>query len=219
MSACLQEGPIAVLFDDTFEGVADKGDALLAVSELVCALGSRFEVGVIPMLDACNSMGARDLGILPGTPSAWETPILTSMLRPDSPVRAAFLLGVDSVDEPTIARLQSLDLLVVHELFMSEVTTHAAVILPAASFAEKAGTFTNTERRVQALRPGVPSPGIALPDWQILVNLSQYFDRALDYSSPQEVWNDIRRAVPAYVGLEYSDLGDRGARPASLVPA
>jgi predicted molibdopterin-dependent oxidoreductase YjgC len=173
---------------------------------------------VIPLLDDCNSMGARDLRVLPW--GVWGTPVASRLLGPDSQIRAAFLLGANVMSgtpDPAVARrLQQLDLLVVHELFMTDTARLADVILPAASFAEKLGTFTNTERRVQMIHQTVPSPGVARADWEILVDLSQYLPTPLDYGLPSDVWEDIRRNVPEYEGLSHADLGAQGARPAAL---
>lgn len=220
----LTEGPIAVLYDDAFDRIEDKGDALQSVADLVTALGRRGEVGTIPMLDDCNSMGARDLGIFPSASGAgaWGRSAVSALLSPDSQIRAALVLGSNLVrdfpDPATIQRLQQLDLLVVNELMMTETAKYADVILPVASFAEKEGTFTNTERRVQRLTPAVPSPGIARADWDILVDLSQYFEHPLDYGTPRDIWEDIRRSVSRYAALTYVDIGPRGFRPEALQP-
>lgn len=221
LASFLQEGPVTVVYDDSFSGVVDKGEALEAVASLVEALGSSRQVGVIPLLDDCNSMGARDLSILPGDSSegSWGPSTLTQLLAgPD--IRAMFILGSnivrDEASDELNARLDALDLLVVSELNMTETARRAHVVLPAASFAEKVGTFTNTERRVQLLGETVPAPGIARADWEILVDLSQYFDAPLNYASPQEIWDDLARAAPMYSGLSYSDIGPTGARAGAL---
>lgn len=223
--SCLQEGPVAILYDDAFDGVEDKGSALTALAALVNHFAGTLRVGVLPMLDDCNSMGARDLGVVPvgGGSGGWGVPVLSQLLDADSQVRAAFMLGSNVLrhfpGEATIRRLRQLDLLVVHELFMTETAACADVILPAASFAEKVGTFTNTEGRVQALHPAVPAPGIARADWQVLVDLSAYFQRTLDYGSPRDVWQAIRDRVPAYAEVDFSNLGERGVRPSALITA
>jgi len=214
----LQEGPIALLYDDSFPWIADKADALNAVAELIDVLSVDLEVGAIPLLDDCNSMGARDLGVLPG--EAWGTPVISEMLGADSQIRAAIILGShlvqDVPDEATLRRLRQLDLLVVHELFLTETARQADVVLPAASFAEKSGTFTSTEGRIQALTAALPSPGMARADWEILVDLSQHFETALDFGSPEEIWEALRREVPKYADTGYADLGQKGVRPTAL---
>jgi formate dehydrogenase major subunit len=69
------------------------------------------------------------------------------------------------------------------------------------------------------LRAAVPSPGLARSDWQILVDLSQYFDRPLEYGQPEEIWEDIRASTPTYAGIAYADIGPRGTRADSSAPA
>lgn len=218
------EGPVAVVYDDTFHGSADGGAALEAVAALVDVLGQAGEVGTVPLLDHANSMGARDLRLMPALPGgiAWGPPVPSDLARITSPVRAAFILGANvaaEIDDATVLEaLRALDLLVVTELTMTDTARLAHVVLPAASFAEKAGTFTNSERRVQRLTETVPSPGIARADWEIFVDLSQYFDRPLMFSRPEEVWNDIQENIPAYGGLTYTDIGLRGTRPVARQP-
>jgi predicted molibdopterin-dependent oxidoreductase YjgC len=173
---------------------------------------------VLPLLDAANSLGARDLGLLPA--GDWGSSAVDRLLGLDSQVRAAFLLGAnvarDAASPETTRRLQQLDLLVVNELFMTETARLADVVLPAASFAEKVGTFTSSERRVQMIRDVVPSPGIARADWEILVDLSQYTLRPLDYAMPQDIWEAIREEVPSYASVAFEDIAPQGVRPASL---
>jgi NADH-quinone oxidoreductase subunit G len=218
VSSFLSEGPVAIVYDDRLEGVTDKNAALVAIADFVSALGDRVSVGVLPLLDAANSMGARDLGVLPA--GGWSGAAVDRLLSPDSQVRAGILLGAnlarDKASPETTRRLQQLDLLVVNELFMTETARLADVVLPAASFAEKLGTFTNSERRVQVVRNAVPTPGIARADWEILVDLSQYTDHPLEYALPQDVWEEIRNTVPAYASVAFGDIGPRGVRPESL---
>jgi predicted molibdopterin-dependent oxidoreductase YjgC len=223
VGSSMVEGPFAVIYDDSFIGVADKGDAISALASVVEALKGIGIVGTLPLLDDCNSMGARDLNVLPltDTGASWGVPLVQQLMAPGSLIRAAFVLGANLVKgEPVLAEtLRGLDLLVVQELFLTDTAKLADVILPAASFAEKLGTFTNTERRVQAITETVPAPGIARADWEILVDLSQYLDRPLSYTLPAEIWAEIAAEVPAYSGLSLSDIGRTGARPRLLQPA
>jgi predicted molibdopterin-dependent oxidoreductase YjgC len=213
------EGRVAVIYDDSFKGIPDPSGALEAIAELIDALAQRGSVGTLPMLDDCNSMGARDLGLLPPMSNGgkWGPPLTAELMAAPSRLRGAFVLGSNLVEglqkSELIGALRGLELLVVSELKLTDTAKLADVILPAASFAEKAGTFTNTERRIQRIAETVPSPGIARPDWEILVDLSQYFDLPLDFGKVEEVWDDIRRGVPAYSGVSYDDVGVTGVRP------
>lgn len=207
----LMDGPIAVVYDDSFPDILEKGDAVVAVDELIQALGP--VGGTLPLLDEANSMGARDLGVLPA--NGWAGSAEETLLSADSQVRAAFLAGANPAqgdNEQIVRRLSRLDLLVVQELFMTETARLADVILPAASFAEQVGTFTNSERRVQRLHESVPAPGVARADWEILVDLSQYFAEPLPFSDARQVWDDIRRSVPAYAPIAFDAIGPRGVR-------
>lgn len=218
VSSYFAEGPVAVVYDDRLDGVTDKDTALIAIADFVDALAAQVEVGTLPLLDAANSQGARDLSVLPA--GGWGSSTVERLLGPDSQVRGAFLLGAnlarDLSSPETTRRLEQLDLLVVNELFVTETARLADVVLPAASFAEKLGTFTSSERRVQMIRSVVPTPGIARADWEILVDLSQYTPHPLDFALPQDIWEEIRRAVSAYSTVSYDDIVPQGVRPMSL---
>ena len=102
--------------------------------------------------------------------------------------------------------LESLEFLVVQDLFLTETAELADVVLPAASFAEKDGTFTSTERRVQLIRKAVEPPGEAKPDWVILQELAQKMGYQMDYSHPREIMAEIASLVPIYGGISYDRL-------------
>jgi predicted molibdopterin-dependent oxidoreductase YjgC len=219
-SQAFVEGPIVVIYDDTFKGVHDPNGILEAVSDLLQALGRFGAVGTLPLLDDCNSMGARDLRILPpmSNGGTWGPPLVAELTAAPGRVRGAFVLGSNLADgrgAEVVEALRNLDLLVVSELVLTDTARLADVILPAASFAEKSGTFTNTERRIQRINETVPSPGIARSDWEMLVDLSQYFERPLDFASVGEIWDDIRLNVPRYASVSYDDVGLSGVRPAA----
>ena len=127
--------------------------------------------------------------------------------------------------------LEALDFLVVQDLFLTETAELADVVLPAASFAEKDGTFTNTERRVQRVRKGLNPPGNAMADWEIICALAQAVSNKIqarqaesgnakalarpfshgywDYASPAEIFDEMTTLTPSYAGISYDRL-ERG---------
>ncbi len=213
----LRDGPIVLVYDDSFAGIEDKGAALEAIEEFVHVLGNGRTVGTLSLLDDCNSAGARDLGIFPSG-ALWSTSLVPALLNGSGDYRAAILLGADLVTDGDIGieALRALDLLVVQELTMSDTARLADVVLPATCFAEKRGSFTNLERRVQAIAETMPAPGMARADWEILADLSQYFDVPLEYTGPEDIWRAIGQMAGPYRGMEYGDIGPRGTRPGAL---
>ncbi len=85
------------------------------------------------------------------------------------------------------------------------------MVLPAVTFAEKSGTFTNAERRIQRVRPGVTSPGEAMSDFEIFQKLSAALGGSLSYTGPEAVFGEITRDLPAYAGIELEAIGPQGA--------
>jgi formate dehydrogenase major subunit/formate dehydrogenase alpha subunit len=110
----------------------------------------------------------------------------------------------------TVRALQSLDLLVVQDMFMTETAELAHVVLPAASFAEKVGTFTNTERRVQRIRRVVDAPGLAMKDSHIIMELSKRMGYDMPYHHTEEIFQEMGKAWPALAGMSYSRLDEEG---------
>lgn len=106
--------------------------------------------------------------------------------------------------------LKQLEFLVVQDIFLSETAQYADVVLPAACFAEKEGTFTNTERRVQRVRKAVEPPGQARADWEIICDLATRMGYPMRYSSPQEIFEEMRHLTPSYHGMTYSRLEGKG---------
>jgi predicted molibdopterin-dependent oxidoreductase YjgC len=113
--------------------------------------------------------------------------------------------------------LQQCEFTVLQEIFPSETSQVADVLLPGASFAEKDGTLTNTERRVQLVRQAVLPPGQARPDWSITADLARRLltleDRrpagpqaAWDYASPAEIMDEIAALTPSYAGVSHARL-------------
>ena len=129
-------------------------------------------------------------------------------------IKALHVMGENPlISDPNLARtreaLGSLDLLVVQDIFLTETARMADVVLPAVSFAEKRGTFTNTERRVllsnQALRP----PGEARQDFEIVADLAARFGHAFP-RTPEELFAEIRALTPSYAGMTYDRISGTG---------
>jgi len=109
---------------------------------------------------------------------------------------------------PSLVRdaLASLEFLAVADMFPTETAKLATVVLPAASFAEKEGTFTNFEGRVQRVGKAIEPLGDSLPDWEIVLKLADRIGHPMPYSSPREVMDEIQELVPLYQRLGYADF-------------
>ncbi len=118
----------------------------------------------------------------------------------------------DPDSQHVVESLNKLDFLVVSELFMTETAQLADVVLPASSFAEKDGTFTNTERRVQRVRKAIKSPGDARADWDIVCDLAKRMGSRAgwDYASPEEIMDEIASLTPSYAGIAYDRIETKG---------
>ncbi len=129
---------------------------------------------------------------------------------------AFFILGENPLlsdpDQAHVRRaLERLDFLVVQEIFLSETAQLADVVLPAACFAEKEGTFTSTERRVQRVRKAVAPPGEARADWEILGDLAARLGYdGLSYAGPAEIMAEIAGLTPSYGGITYQRIDSLG---------
>ncbi|NMC28126.1 MAG: molybdopterin-dependent oxidoreductase, partial [Syntrophomonadaceae bacterium] len=108
--------------------------------------------------------------------------------------------------------LDKLELLIVLDIFLTETAQKADVVLPGVTFAEKDGTFSNTERRVQRVRQAIRPKGDARPDWQILADLSTRIGYPMNYSSPEEIFEEVRTLAPSYAGISYDRI-DKGGIP------
>ncbi len=106
--------------------------------------------------------------------------------------------------------LEKLEFLVVQDIFLTDTARYADVVLPGACFAEKEGTFTNTERRVQRVRKAVEPPGQAKVDWQIICELAGKMGYPMNYSSAEEIFEEIRSLTPSYAGMTYARLEGKG---------
>ena len=196
--------------------------------------------GVNPLRGQNNVQGSTDMGCVPnlypgyqrvGTPAVrerfealWGVPLsgkegLTTPEMLDGAIagslKALYIMGENPVlSDPdkahTVKALSKLELLVVQDIFPTETTALAHVVLPAAAFAEKVGTFTNTERRVQRVRRVVDASGQARKDSHILMDLSGRLGYPMTYHHTEEVFQEIGRVWTAMAGMSYSRLGEEG---------
>ncbi|MGQ9681183.1 MAG: formate dehydrogenase subunit alpha [Anaerolineae bacterium] len=133
----------------------------------------------------------------------------------DGRVKALYIMGENPVlSDPNASHLaealKHLELLVVQDIFMTETARLAHVVLPAASFAEKDGTFTNTERRVQRVRKAINPPGNAMADWEIIRDLAARLGHPMPYRTAEDVFAEMASLTPAYAGMSYERLEKGG---------
>jgi len=134
-----------------------------------------------------------------------------------SEIRAMYIMGENPMlSDPDIQHveegLRNLEFLVVQDIFLTETAEFADVVLPAACYAEKDGSQTNTERRVQRWKKAQDPPGEAKPDWQIICELGAWmgYEEQFTYKSPEEVFNEVAAVTPSYHGISYSRLDPDG---------
>ncbi|MEW5828740.1 MAG: formate dehydrogenase subunit alpha [Chloroflexota bacterium] len=137
-------------------------------------------------------------------------------------VRALYIMGENPMmSEPNLnetrRHIQNLEFLVAQDIFINESGAFADVFLPAVPFAEKDGTFTNTDRRVQRVRQAQPPRGDSRPDWRIICDLAQRIESRLgratvkwDYSGPEEVFAEMASVVPDFAGITYERIDKVG---------
>ena len=130
-------------------------------------------------------------------------------------VRGMYMLGENPfLSDPNINKvrkaLSALDFLVVQDIFLTETAEFADVVLPASSYLEKDGTYTNTDRRVQRGRRALDPPGQARVDWEIVQDLACRLGLGWSYSSPREIFDELVSVMPNYANLSYDNLGGTG---------
>jgi len=132
----------------------------------------------------------------------------------DGRLKALYVMGENPMlSDPDVSHvaeaLERLEFLVVQDIFLTETAQLADVVLPAASFAEKDGTFTNTERRVQRVRKALDPPGRARADWRITCDLARRMGHDMAYDGPAAIQEEIASLTPSYGGITYDRL-ERG---------
>lgn len=212
-------------------------DNVQSLSNLALLTGNvgREGVGINPMRGQNNIQGAGDAGGVPANfpgfqpvkdpknqakfERLWGTKVdldyktkVDALNMAGEQIKAMLIVGENTlVSDPDRAHTQhaldSLDHLVVCDLFLTETAAVADVVLPASAFGETEGTATNTERRVQRLRKAVEPQGEAKPDWWILNEIGRRFGlQGFEYGSAKEVFNDICSISPIYAGLDWDRI-------------
>jgi formate dehydrogenase alpha subunit len=206
---------------------------------LVCGQIGRPSTGIMALRGQNNVQGASDLGPLPATlpgyqpvadekvrkkfEKAWNVTIspkagLKSVEMLDECRRGnfngLFILGEDPAQtDPDLNHvrkaLEAVEFLVVQDIFHTETTQFADVILPGASFAEKDGSFTNGERRVQRVRKAI-EPLAGMAEWEVIGRLSTLMGYPMHYSHPSEIMDEIASLVPLYGGIAYDRIEKEG---------
>jgi len=195
---------------------------------------------LLPLRGQNNVQGSSDMGALPDTytayrsvedeevaaafEAAWGVPLsrrkgYTIPQMFDAAVagelKAMYIFGEDVAQtDPDTTHvthaLESLELLVVQEIFENETTKFADVILPASSFLEKRGTFTNAERRIQLVEPAIDPPGGARTDFEIITTVSRMLGHEMGWADPSEAMDEIAALTPHFAGVSYERLGRGG---------
>ena len=169
--------------------------------------------GVIAVLPHANSRGAIDMGILPDRLPGYKPVESNAGLSAAEMLTAGGIKGLliaaadPAVDSESYKQaLQQLDFLVVQELFLTETAQLADVVLPAKGNAERDGSYTNLERRVQTFDQGVPAPGKAWADWLIFTGIAGQMGADWAYASADGVMAEITQRVPLYAGMDFKNL-------------
>ncbi len=231
-----EKSPIMYCLGVTEHSTGTEGVMSLSNLAMMVGKIGRSGCGVNPIRGQNNVQGACDMGCLPGDypgyqkvqneaarqkfEKAWGVPLsdkvgLTSTQIPEAVaegvIKGLFIFGEDPVrTDPNIAHIKEmltgLDFLVVQELFLTETAKFADVVLPGAAYAEKEGTFTNSERRVQRVRRAVAPQGEARCDTEIFIDLMNRLGYAQPTLSPAEIMAEIAALTPSYAGISHRRL-------------
>lgn len=193
--------------------------------------------GIMPLRGQNNVQGAGDMGCLPNmlpgavsllneeyrtrfekawnvtiNPEPGNTQTRAFERMEEGKVKALYCIGenplvADVYRQHTLKLLKDLDLLVVQDIFLTETAKLADVVLPARSWGEVEGTYTNTDRRIQRVRKAVDAHPDTKDDWEILCELSNRMGYPMNYRDSEEIWEEIRKlAWEMYGGMPYSRL-------------
>jgi formate dehydrogenase major subunit len=207
---------------------------------LMCGKVGRPGSALLPLRGQNNVQGSSDMGALPDTYTGYQSVADEDVARrfearwgvtmkrerglkiPEmfdaavaGELKAMYIFGEDvaQTDPNTthvVRALESLEFLVVQDIFENETTRYADVVLPASSFLEKQGTFTNAERRVQLVEPAIDPPGDARTDFDILTTISAALGHDMGFATPADVMDEVAALTPDWAGVSHLRLGRRG---------
>lgn len=213
--------------------------ALINLALLTGHIG-KYGSGLNPLRGQNNVQGGGDMGALPNRLTggwAWDDPVgrdlyekvwgkplpskegkhQTAMLEAmeNKEIRALYVIGENPVQSDANAShvkklFNDLDFLVCQEIFLNKTAQLADVVLPAGGWAENDGTYVNSERRIQRVRPFLNPPGEARPDHEIVQEIANRMGAGWNYQSAEDVWNEIREVAPNFAGISYSRLAQEG---------
>ncbi|MDD2483769.1 MAG: formate dehydrogenase subunit alpha [Eubacteriales bacterium] len=208
---------------------------------LICGKIGREGCGVNTLRGQSNGQGASDMGIIPGRftdfqsisdsaayqkfSEAWGVKLSrdpglsisdTNTAILEGRVKAVYLVDEDPmISDPVVSRventLKKCDFLIVQDIFLTKTAKLADVVFPTLCYAEKDGTYTSTERRVQRIRKAVNGPGEAKNDWEIFHELMKRFGMDCGYRSAEAIFNEMRTLTPSYAGISYARLDKLGS--------
>jgi len=173
----------------------------------------RVNNGLVPVWPRANTQGAWDMGLRPDAGPGYVTldergkdaaDIFAGVH--DGSLKALFLAGADPVGSGSMTGRGQLEFLVVQDLFLTETAKLADVVLPAQSWAEREGTFTNGERRIQRYYPAIPPVGESRPDWQILAQLGERVGLGKPPFAASLLFREISAAIPQFEDIDYRSL-------------
>ncbi len=168
----------------------------------------------VESLDALKKMEAAwHISGLPTKPGLPVTKMVPKAL--DGEIKALYIIGENPlVSDPDLNHAKkcfaNLDFMVVQDIFMTETAREADIVLPARCFAEKDGTFSNTERRVQRIRKAVEPPADVLDDWKIICEIAKRMGYEMSYSESREIMEEIASVTPSYAGITYERIENEG---------
>ena len=171
--------------------------------------------GVGPLFEDANSLGARDMGLLPdalpGYIPAEEAGMTYAEILSSPQIKTLYVMGANPARH--VEKLPgTLELLIVQDIMLTETAQQADVILPAVTFAEKDGSMTNIDHHVQAIRQALrPLPGTKA-DWEIIIEIARHMGTRWSYANPKAILLEIAEENPFYTGLDWEELGTQGVR-------